>query len=109
MKSRISSGGGAFVLLAAIPLATLSVAACSTTADAVPVNANVGVMCTADQVGEFSGQQATQDVAERIQKATGARTFRWLPKGMMVTMEYRADRVNVVLDATNKIESVRCG
>lgn len=109
MKTRIRSGGGAFALLAVIPLATLSVAACTTTADAVPVTANDGVMCTADQVGEFSGQQATQEVAARIQKATGARTFRWLPKGMIVTMEYRGDRVNAILDAANKIESVRCG
>ncbi|MEO8617772.1 MAG: I78 family peptidase inhibitor [Sphingomicrobium sp.] len=109
MKSRMSSGGGAFALLAAIPLATLSVAACSTTADAVPVAASEGGMCTADQVGQFSGQVATQDVAARIQRATGARAFRWLPKGMIVTMEYRGDRVNAVLDGANKIESVRCG
>lgn len=109
MESRNSSGGGAFALLAIIPLATLSVAACSTTADAVPARAGEGVMCTTDQVGQFVGQPATQNVAIRIQSATGARVFRWLPKGMMVTMEYRGDRVNAVLDEANQIESVRCG
>jgi hypothetical protein len=66
-------------------------------------------MCTADQVGQFIGQPASQELAARIQNATGARTFRWLPKGVIVTMEYRGDRVSALLDAANKVENVRCG
>ncbi len=101
--------GSAFLMLAAIPAAFLTVAACSTTADGAPPADRAAGLCTTDQVGEFMGQPATQDVATRILRSTGARTFRWLPEGTMVTMEYRADRVNVDLDTANKIKAVRCG
>lgn len=99
----------AFMMLAAIPAGFLAVAACSTTADgAPPVSRSAGI-CTADQVGQFVGQPAGQEVGAQILRSTGARTFRWLPEGTMVTMEYRADRVNVDLDTANKIKAVRCG
>ncbi|MCY7398715.1 MAG: hypothetical protein LH466_07765 [Sphingomonas bacterium] len=41
--------------------------------------------------------------------ASGARTLRWVAKGMMVTMEYRGDRLTVHLDANNRVESATCG
>lgn len=108
MRSKISSGG-AFLVLAAIPAAFLSIAACSTTAESAPPMDRASGMCTADQVGEFAGLDATQEIGTRILRATGASNLRWLPKGTIVTMEYRGDRVNVDLDEANKITAVRCG
>ncbi len=108
MSSRISSGGSSLVL-AAIPAAFLSVAACSTTADgAPPVDRSVG-MCTADQVGQFIGKDATQELGSSVLRATGASSFRWLPEGAIITMEYSGGRVNVELDKDNKVTRVRCG
>jgi hypothetical protein len=66
-------------------------------------------MCTADQLLRFKGLPATSDLGDEIQRASGARILRWLPKGTVVTMEYNADRVNVVLDEANRVEAARCG
>jgi hypothetical protein len=34
---------------------------------------------------------------------------RWITPGMMVTMDYRADRVNLHLGTDDRVGSVRCG
>ena len=44
-----------------------------------------------------------------ILRAAGARTLQWVQPGMMVTMEYRADRVRVWLAPGNRIERAACG
>jgi hypothetical protein len=107
VKRKISSGGG-FAFLAIIPVSLLSVAACSTTAPIAPPNHSDMGMCTADQVGQFIGQPATGELGADIQRATGAKVFRWLPRGTVVTMEYRGDRANAFLDEQNKVERVTC-
>jgi hypothetical protein len=66
-------------------------------------------LCTADQLIRFKGLPATAELGREIQRASGARIFRWLPKGTVVTMEYNADRVNVVVDEANRVETARCG
>lgn len=106
---RHSSPKAAFLALALVPISILSVAACSTLAEPAPASAPSGAMCTADQLGQFNGQVATPELGRRIQAASGARILRWLPKGSIVTMEYNASRVNVLLDERNKVESSRCG
>jgi hypothetical protein len=40
---------------------------------------------------------------------SGARDLRWVAKGMMVTMDFRDDRLTVQLDAANRIERASCG
>jgi hypothetical protein len=35
--------------------------------------------------------------------------LRWAPPGIMLTMDFRADRVTVWLDAADKITKIRCG
>ena len=42
-------------------------------------------------------------------RESGARALRWVPKGMMVTMDYRGDRLTVHLDAANRVERANCG
>ena len=106
---RHSSPKAAFVALAFIPLSILSVAACSTVAEPAPASAPSGAMCTADQLSQFNGQPATAEIGQQIQAASGASIFRWLPKGSIVTMEYNAARVSVLLDEKNQVESSRCG
>ena len=41
--------------------------------------------------------------------ASGAKVVRVLRPGMMVTMEYRGDRLNLRIDGQGKILSVTCG
>ena len=100
---------GAYAALGFIPLPLLLFASCSTTAQPVPPSSPEGALCTADQLVRFKGMPATPELGGEIKRASGARIFRWLPKGTVVTMEYNADRVNVVLDEANRVESARCG
>ena len=92
-----------------IPLSLLAIAACSTSARPVPPSIPEGAMCTSDGFDKYRGQPASAELSQRIKAESGARVFRWLPKGIITTMEYREDRVNVRLDERNRVESVNCG
>ena len=106
---RSSKSLGAYAALGFVPLSLLTIASCSTSAQPVPPSSPDGALCTADQLHRFKGMPATAELGDEIRRASGARIFRWLPKGTIVTMEYNADRVNVVLDEANRVEVARCG
>lgn len=65
--------------------------------------------CDASQAQALVGQPAGSEVAAQAQHLSGAGTVRWLHPGDIITMEFRADRLNLVLDAQNRIQSIRCG
>ena len=91
-----------------ILLTALVLGACST----VPAEGNEPVLagdCKAEALATFVGQDATEAVGSELLKQSGANALRWVPKGSMVTMEFRADRVTAYLDGNNKIERVNCG
>lgn len=89
------------------------ITACSTmppTEPEPPVRGETpGYVCSDEGLGSFVGRQAAADVGAEILRRSGARTLRWIPQGSAVTMDFRSDRVNVRLDAQNRIESVSCG
>jgi hypothetical protein len=41
--------------------------------------------------------------------ATHAAVLRWAPPGVMLTMDFREDRVTVRLSPDNKITAINCG
>ena len=55
------------------------------------------------------GRPASPVLAAEAQRLSGARVWRWLRPGQIVTMEFRADRLNLRLDAQDKVESISCG
>lgn len=65
--------------------------------------------CNAAPAQELVGRQASPGLAAEAQRLTGARIWRWLRPGQIVTMEYRADRLNLHLDADDKVERIVCG
>ena len=65
--------------------------------------------CSNSALASFVGQKATQELGTQMLAASGARVMRWVPRGMMVTMEYRAARLTVRLDAANLVEGASCG
>ncbi len=65
--------------------------------------------CTLGNLYRVIGQRATPRVVDRIRRTAGATTARVLRPGQIVTMEYRADRVDVKVDAANLIVSLSCG
>ena len=66
-------------------------------------------ICDAARAQSLVGQSAGTDIAARAQRLSGAGIVRWLQPGQIVTMEFRADRLNLVLDGQNRIEAIRCG
>lgn len=85
-------------------------AGCTTVAAQEPVHGEApGYECRSEGLNAFVGQMATAELGSEILAKSGAKVLRWLRPGQIVTMEFRFDRVNVKLDAQNKIEAVTCG
>lgn len=65
--------------------------------------------CNADPVQSLVGQQADDSLVEQARTDAGAEIARVLKPGQMVTMEYRADRLNIDVDEAGTITALRCG
>ncbi|WP_205480650.1 I78 family peptidase inhibitor [Sphingomonas arenae] len=87
----------------------LLLTACATAAAEQPQVVGSGGECRNDGLAQFTGQLATAEVGAEILRVSGARTLQWIEHGMMVTMEFNSSRVRVQLDASNRVESARCG
>ena len=94
----------------AFALVPLILCACST-APARPVvhGDTPGHTCKTEGTDQFLGQTRSDAVGAAIKRVSNAAVLRWAPPGVMLTMDYRADRVTVWLDSANKITKLRCG
>jgi hypothetical protein len=95
-----------------IALLTVLGAGCTTMAadQNPPIHGETpGYECKSAGLDVFVGRDATAEIGSEILAKSGAKVLRWLQPGQIVTMEFRADRVNVKLNAQNKIEAVTCG
>lgn len=93
------------------PLLSLALlAACAASPPPVPAHGETpGHVCNAAGTDRFLGRQATAENGAAIFRATHAAVVRWAPPGVMLTMDYREDRVTVWIDAAKKIAKIRCG
>jgi hypothetical protein len=94
----------ALAALSAIPLA-----ACTVTPSGQPGTGDPVGACSNDDMDRFNGQPASQDLGAQMLRQSGARSIRWVPKGAVITMEFSPDRLTVMLDGSNRVESARCG
>jgi hypothetical protein len=94
------------ITLALLPLAACTIATSNATADNPPVLPGT---CRNEALAQFIGQPASQDLGDRMLRASGARTLRWVPKGGMVTMEFSPERLTIQLDGSNRVERASCG
>ena len=95
----------------AILLSALSLAACATT-PANPVvaePAEPAETCRGDALAGFVGHPYNAALGARMLSASKASKLRAVAKGMMITMDYREDRLTVYLDARNRVERASCG
>lgn len=97
------------MLLAALVPAACSTAPAQTAAAAAPAAAPSDGVCRNDGLSRFVGQMRTSEVEAQLRSASGARVIRWVEHGMMVTMDFREDRVTVRLAPDGRIQSVSCG
>lgn len=78
--------------------------------EALPVHGvTPGYHCDASGAQGLIGQPATEALGTRALELTGARTIRWIQPGQAVTMDYREDRLNISLNARNRVERISCG
>lgn len=93
----------------ALLLIPVLLAGCATTAtDVAPVTAGPA-RCDMEPLKPMIGQATSDGTAAEALKLSGARTVRWKPPGAVVTMDYRPDRLNIALDAQNRIIAFDCG
>lgn len=88
--------------------AALAATGCTTLAADMP-HAVPPEKCDAQPAQSLIGRQATAALAAEAQRLSGAETVRWLQPGQAVTMEYRYNRLNILLDKDNRVESINCG
>lgn len=63
-----------------------------------------------DKPGKWAvGEIADDALIAKVKADTGSERVRVIRPGMMVTMDYREDRVNLDVDADNRVLTVRCG
>lgn len=74
-----------------------------------PAPPGEGAMCDAAPAQSLIGRSASDDLLEEGKRLSGAEIARFLRPGQVVTLEYRADRLNLHLDAKDVVESVNCG
>jgi hypothetical protein len=65
--------------------------------------------CGAGQVQDRVGREFSEALGEAIQAESGAATMRVIRPGEAVTLDYRADRLNVRLDENDIITEIGCG
>lgn len=85
--------------------------ACSTT-PAAPVvvhGETPGHTCVEGAADSYVGKARSDATGKAIKAATRAAVLRWAPPGVMLTMDYRADRVTVWVGPDNIITKLRCG
>jgi hypothetical protein len=88
-----------------VVIAALLLGGCATTAE--PPIAVHG--CNAAAVANYAGQVATAEIAAELVAKSRAMVLRWGPPGVMLTMDYRSDRLTVRLSADNHILALNCG
>ena len=66
-------------------------------------------LCSAQAAQQYVGQPATEETGSAIRRATNSTVLRWARPGMMMTMEYRDDRVTVRVGPDNRITQISCG
>ena len=92
--------------------AALALSACTASrpAGALPPAAEPHAQqCAADRAQAFVGRPASRVLGEAARNAAGARILRTITPGMMVTMDYVPDRLNLVIDKRGRISAIRCG
>ncbi|GAA4014685.1 hypothetical protein GCM10022280_11510 [Sphingomonas swuensis] len=96
------------LVAATLPL----IAACATAQPGSPYpggNSADRYVCSGTMLAQFKGRPASAELANEIIRSSGSKTLQWVAKGMMVTMDYRDDRVRVWLDGQNRVERANCG
>lgn len=96
----------------AIIAAAIALSACAA-APPPPIpehGVTAGYQCSNAGLDRFVGQPASQALGAEMLRASGARIIRWVPIGVMITMDYSPERLTVRLGPGNRrVTKVNCG
>lgn len=93
-----------------LPLAVAAAGATTPSRAQIPVRGETpGHICKAGGTARFIGRRGTSRTAAAIKRATHAALLRWARPGVMMTMDYREDRVTVHLGPNRRITQISCG
>lgn len=73
-----------------------------------PTDEEPAMTCQAEKGQWAIGQIADEALVAKVKADTTSDRVRVIRPGMAVTMDYREDRVNLDVDADNRVTSVRC-
>ena len=93
----------------ALSLIALAAAGCSYGERPQGAPPAVAGKCSDKGLERLVGKQRSEKVAAQARRLSGAKTLRWIEPDMMVTMDYREDRLNLHLGTDGRIGSARCG
>ncbi len=96
----------------ALPIAALSLSACWADTPPKPAPAPApapGVECNSNGLAHLIGKPRSAEIGAEAKRISGANVLRWITPGMMVTMEFRSDRLNLQLGTDGRILAARCG
>jgi hypothetical protein len=68
-----------------------------------------GGKCDAAKAQKLLGRVKSAKVGNDALRLSGATALRWIAPGMMVTMDYREDRLNLHVGPDGKIARITCG
>ena len=88
-----------------VPL-LVALASCQTVP---PPPARPASSCGVDRAAAFVGRAAIPAIRAEVAALVGPQTIRWIAPGDVVTMDFNEARLNMMLDASGAIASVRCG
>ncbi|MDQ3140353.1 MAG: I78 family peptidase inhibitor [Pseudomonadota bacterium] len=95
------------IMMAGLMAATTAACAPVPPAAPLPVEPEGGV-CSIDRASALIGRAASVELGAEALRLTGGRTIRWIQPGQAVTMDYRPDRLNIELDAQNRVVRFGC-
>lgn len=75
----------------------------------LPVHGESGGRCDVARAQALVGRAASAELGAEALRLTGSKALRWITPGAIVTMDYREDRLNIDLDARNRVTRLRCG
>ncbi|MDF9434743.1 I78 family peptidase inhibitor [Chromohalobacter israelensis] len=94
-------------------LLTILLAGCSAgqTPDEAPTPPSTSQRdaCGADALNDYQGRRATESTLARLEEESDAERVRVVGPNQAVTMDYRAQRLNVKLDDRQRIVELTCG
>lgn len=91
-----------------VPILSLALVACQPRAAVAPVAGVPSPGCDAAASRALIGQAFTPALSAKAQKRAGAASVRVVRPGDMMTMEFRADRLNIELDDRGRVQAFSC-